>query len=79
MKDYTQQMFDDFKPFIKESHWDEFKRNRLSMVEQFGPIVNVLEIYSDDGKTLLERRYQSEHELGTDSGFALRYERMGLQ
>ena len=71
MKDLTQQMFDDYKPYIKESYWEDFVRDRLTEKEWFGPIVNIIDVYSDDGKILFERIYQYEHDLGTPYGFML--------
>ena len=78
MKDLTQQMLDDYKLYIKESHWKDIKRGMLQEKEQLGPIVNIIDVYSDDGKILLERIYQTKHLLGTPYGRALCAVQVGL-
>jgi len=79
MKDITEQMLNDYKHFIKKSHWEEFKQSRIEEKEAFGPIVNILDVYSADGKELLERKYQTEYEIGTNSGFTLDAARAGVK
>jgi len=71
MENLTQQMLDEFKPFIKSEKWEDHKKSKLDYIAKHGPIVNILDIYSVDGKYLLERRYQTERELGTDMGIVL--------
>ena len=70
-KDLTQQMLADFKRYIKPERWDDFKRMRFIDIKLFGPIMNILDVYSVDGSELLCRRYQFEHDIGTDDGFEL--------
>ena len=79
MKDLTQQLLDDYSHYIKKSHWEEFKRNMLEEIDIYGPIVNILDVYSKDGKELLKRKYQYEYELGTNSGFTLDCARAGVK
>jgi len=80
MKDLTQQLLDDYRHFIKKSHWEEFKRQRLDDAKVgYGPIVNILDVYSKDGKELLKRIYQRDYEIGSKSGFALEAVRAGVE
>jgi hypothetical protein len=63
-------MFEDYKPFIEDSYWEQFKKNRLEENSMLGPIVHIHDVYSADGD-IIERVYQREYEIGTEFGFAL--------
>ena len=34
-------MLDEFKPYIKESHWEDFVRSRLEEIAEMGDIVSI--------------------------------------
>ena len=70
-EDYTQQMLSDFKRFIRPDKWEDFKRRRLEDIAANGPIVFIHNVYSLDKKEVLERYYQRESEIGTESGLVL--------
>jgi hypothetical protein len=78
MKDLTYKLFEDYKPFIEESYWEQFKKNRLEENSMLGPIVHIHNIYSVDGD-IIERVYQREYEIGTEYGFALNCASAGVK
>jgi len=54
----TQRMFDDYKPFIKQDHWDEFLVTVLAGdVKRFGDVVRIEDEYYPDSTKLRKRRY----------------------
>jgi hypothetical protein len=73
MNDFTQQMFNDYRHYTKETRWDDFENGVREEIELLGVeegiIVNILDIYK--GKDLIRRVYQRKSEVGTDSGFYL--------
>ena len=77
MKDLTQQMLDDYKPFIRQEKWGNFEKLRREDSDKFGPIVNIKDIYSADGKDLLVRCYQRDDQVGTEAGCRLMAVRVG--
>ena len=79
VKDLTEQMISDYTRYIEPKLIKEFRRNALEENSILGPIVNILDIFSTDGKDLLERRYQRQYEIGTDSGYALFYVNAGVE
>ncbi|MCL2220372.1 MAG: hypothetical protein FWC23_09395 [Chitinispirillia bacterium] len=78
MTDLTRKMLDDYKPFIKEGQWPDFVKTRLETINEIGPIVNILKVYSTDGKRLLEKVYQCEGALGTPYGLSLNSAQAGV-
>jgi len=76
--DLTQQLFDDFKPYIKESHWDMFVNRELKKNERLGPVVNILIEYYPDTDLIAQKTYQRVTELGTTHGAVLRAVRVGV-
>jgi len=63
MNNLTQQMLDDYKPFIKKDVWDEFKVNvLLGDVKSLGDIVRIEDEYYPNSNRLRRRRYT--HALG---------------
>jgi len=79
MNELTQQMLDDYKPYIKPEAWEDFKRSAVVGAFGLGDIVNIIEVYSADGKQLLEKIYQQEWNLGTQSGRKLDAARVGVE
>ena len=79
LKDLTPQMLADYKRYLKPECWDEFKQSMLEENSVAGQIINILDIYSADGKELLERRYQRKYEIGTDTGLSLLCVNAGLK
>jgi hypothetical protein len=71
MNNLSKQMLDDFRIYIDPKCWDEFERDARNGVALRGEITNILDVYSADGKELLERIYQRDYEVGTESGFVL--------
>jgi len=66
MKDLTQQMIDDYKHYLKESHWPDFARFSREDDVDYGPVLNIIDEY--DGDNLISRIYQRKDNLGTSHG-----------
>jgi hypothetical protein len=64
-------MLDDFRHFIAPAKWDSFERRERAIIAERGEIVNIKDVYSADGKELLDRLYQRESQIGTDCGTVL--------
>ena len=79
MKDLTQQMFDDFKHYIDPKKWESFERRTRNAVKERGRIVNIIDVYSTDGKELLKRIYQREYQVGTNDGSILNCANAGVE
>ena len=71
MKDLTEKMLRDYKRFTKPDFWEEFAQRRRDESKTKGPIVNILDLYSDDRKQLLIRCYQRKEAMGTEGGWRL--------
>ena len=82
MIDLTQQLLDDFKPYVKKEHWDEFVRQQLekSKPENFGPVVNIIVKYYPGTDRISKKTYQRQHEydLGIPTGSVLSAVRVGV-
>jgi len=57
MNNLMRQLLDDWKPFIKKDHWDEFVAYRMADVEEWGDIVRIEDVYYPNSTQLMERRY----------------------
>lgn len=79
MTDLTQKMIDDYKPLLKEGSRDNFERYMLEEARRFGPIVNILKIYSVDGTRLLDKVYQRKYNLGTPHGWVMNNAQVGVK
>ena len=80
MIDLTQQLLDDFKPYVREKFWDDFVRIHLedSKPENDGPIVNILINYYPGTDRIASKIYQRESHLGTPHGLKLDATRVGV-
>jgi hypothetical protein len=71
MNSLTQQMLNDFRRYIEPTKWADFEMRELADIAELGEIASILDVYSADGKELLERIYQRDYEVGTTSGSVL--------
>ena len=75
MTDLTQQLLDDFKPYIKKDFWDEFVKKQLeqSKPENDGPVVKILVKYYPGTERIYEKIYQRQYayERGIETGSVL--------
>ena len=57
MNNLTQQMLDEYKPYLKKSHWDDFVKYRLQDVKKHGNIVSIEDVFDYGTNKILERKY----------------------
>jgi len=57
MNNLMRQLLDDWKPFIKESHWNDFVRQRMESIDFWGDIVRIEDEYYPNSNRLRKRRY----------------------
>jgi len=57
MNNLMRQLLDDWKPFIKESHWNDFVRQRMESIDFWGDIVRIEDEYYPNSNRLSKRRY----------------------
>ena len=57
MNNLTQQMLDEYKPYIKKSHWKDFSRGMLQEAEMWGSITSIEDVFDYGTNKILERKY----------------------